>query len=53
VSFTSLDVGPFNSTPSGNPNPSPGYNLRPGEHVQLTTALKPANYSITVTGVAP
>jgi hypothetical protein len=49
LSFTNLETSPLGSNP--NPGPPPGYLLRPGDHVQITTALKPGDASITVTAV--
>ena len=51
LSFANLEVGALGSNPNLSPNPSPGDNLRPGERLQLMTALKPGDFAITVTAV--
>lgn len=48
LSFASLETGAFSSNP--NPEAQPIYDLRPGGHIQVTTAMKPGHFPITVTG---
>jgi hypothetical protein len=49
LSFTNLETPSLGSNP--NSSPPVGNVLRPGDHVQVTTALKPGDASITVTAV--
>jgi hypothetical protein len=49
LSFASLETGAFSANP--NPEAQPIHYMRPGGHVEVTTAMKPGHLPITITGV--
>jgi hypothetical protein len=51
LSFTNLETPAFGSSPNPGSTATVGYGLRRGEQVQVVTALKPGDASITVTAV--
>jgi hypothetical protein len=51
LSFTNLETPALGSNPNADSAATLGYGLHPGEHVQVVTALKSGDASITVTAV--
>jgi len=51
LSFTNLETPALGSNPNPGSTATVGYGLHAGEHVQVVTAMKPGDASITVTAV--